>query len=589
MRQFDRQFFKDLWHIVKPYWFSEEKFQARGLLFIVIALNLAMVYLNVLFNAWYKEFYNALQQLNSGAFWKAIFKFCILAFFYIVSAVYALYLNQMLQIKWRRWLTDHYLEKWMKNKTYYHMQVFSDGTDNPDQRISDDLNMFVTQTLTLSIGLLSSVVTLGSFIGILWTISGPLVFSLFGHHIVIPGYMVWAAILYAVVGTWLTAVIGKPLIKLNFDQQRFEADFRFNLVRIRENSESVAMYSGERKEHKHLMRNFMNIFENYWKIMVREKLLTWFTSGYNQIAIIFPILVAAPRFFAKKIHLGGLMQIAQAFGQVQTSLSYIVDSYTTLANWHAVVDRLRTFEHNIKKIWVMQENNARIKGVVGERLIVRDLTITLPDGVTPLVEKLNFSMKYTDRMLIMGPSGIGKSTLVRAIAGLWPFGEGKVVIPPREKSLFLPQRPYLPLGTLKDVLIYPYGDPATRDEVLEELLLSVGLKRLIKHLHTPNMWAQVLSLGEQQLVAFVRIFLQRPEWIYMDEATSALDEEKEEELYTRLRMELPHTGVISVGHRSTLIPYHNMRLILLGSGRWRIDYSAGREERVVIRRSLKQA
>lgn len=571
MKQFSKEFLKDTWEIIKPYWQSEEKKIAWILLIVIVFLNLFLVFINVLINLWYNEFYNALQELNAQAFWVAILQFCGLAFFYIVAAVYSLYLNQMLQIKWRKWLTNKFLKKWLDKKIYYHLQVFNNSTDNPDQRISEDLNLFVSQTLGLSLGLISSVVTLASFVGILWTISGSISFAIFGSQITIPGYMVWAAIFYAIAGTWITAVLGKPLINLNFNQQMYEANFRFNMVRIRENSESVALYSGEKKEHKHLMTNFVDVFENYWKIMVRQKMLGWFTSGYNQIAIIFPILVASPRFFARQIQLGGLMQIAQAFGQVQSSLSYIVNSYPSLASWHAVADRLITFEHNISFIETLQQDNNKILINQAANLKVEGLSILLPDNKTPLVSDLNISLNRSERLLVVGSSGIGKSTLIRTIAGLWPFGNGQIFLPPKDKLLFLPQKPYLPVGSLKDVLVYPNGDPNIDDDVLRDLLVSLNLKHLVDHISEVNMWSQILSLGEQQYLAFGRIFLQKPEWIFMDEATSALDEKSERLLYDRLKNDLPDSAVISVGHRSSLISYHETKLTILGEGKWSLD------------------
>ncbi|HQU15688.1 MAG: ABC transporter ATP-binding protein [Chromatiales bacterium 21-64-14] len=568
MRQFDRAFFRDVWRLSRPYWRSEERWSAWGLLLVIVGLTLGMVYLNVLFNTWYKEFYDALQQLNKTAFAHALFRFTWLAVLFIIAAVYQLYLNQMLQIRWRRWLTDHYLGEWLKDRTYYHMQVFSDGTDNPDQRISDDLSMFVRQTLTLSLGLLSSVVTLASFIGILWTISGSLSFHVQGRLVVIPGYMVWAALVYAVVGTWLTNRIGNPLVRLNFDQQRYEADFRFSLVRLRENSEGVALYGGEPRERDHFMGRFGHVFGNYWRIMIQQKRLTWFTSGYGQMAVIFPILVAAPRFFAKQIELGGLMQIASAFGQVQGALSYIVNSYADLANWHAVVDRLRTFERNMGDIRDLRERHGSIHVEQAEALKVTGLDLRLPDG-TPLLSGLSLDVAAGETLLIMGASGSGKSTLIRAIAGLWPFGSGEVQLPPRTQSLFLPQRPYLPIGTLRDALLYPYGDPDTDPVRLQGVLEECGLGELSGLLAESRHWAQVLSLGEQQRIAFARVFLQCPRWLYMDEATSALDEAAEQALYRKLRTELPESAVISVGHRSTLLAYHQRRLMLSRDGAWR--------------------
>ncbi len=563
MKKFDREFFKDLWSITKPYWFSEEKLKARVLFFLVVFLNLFMVFLNVLFNKWNKIFFDTIQNMDEKGFFKALGEFTILAFIYIITAVYSVYLQQMLQINWRRWLTSYYLSKWMDKKVYYQMQIFFRNTDNPDQRISDDINMFVSQTLNNFLGLLNSLVTLFSFIGILWSISGPIAIG----PIIIPGYMVFAAVFYALIGTLITTKLGRPLIELNFNQQRFEADFRFSLVRIRENSESVAIYSGEEKEKEHLEKNFSNIFQNYWQIMIRQKMLGWFTSGYNQIAIIFPILVAAPRYFAKAIKLGDLMQIAQAFGQVQSSLSYIINSYSFLADWYSVVDRLRTFDKNIKEVHLINLKSS-IKHEEKDKIIVKNLTLYTPSQKV-LIKNLNLELSEDDSLLISGPSGSGKSTLIRSLAGIWIFGEGEIYLPSKEKMLFLPQKPYLPYTTLKEAILYPKRSSSLSDKEIKDLLKEFYLSDLADLLDKEGLWSQVLSLGEQQTIAFLRIFIHKPSWVFLDEATSALDEKREKELYTRLSS-LGNITYVSVAHRSSLAQFHKKKLYIKGNGEWEI-------------------
>ena len=558
----DKTFWKDFWHILKPYWLhSEEKKKAWLLFFVIIFLNLFQVFLNVLFTKWYKVFYDALQHFDEKGFWKALLEFSILATLFIVSAVYATYLQQMLQIKWRAWLTSFYISKWVSNKKFYHMQVIEQNTDNPDQRIADDVNAFISQSLSLFLGLMSSVVTFFSFVGMLWIISGPISFDAFHIKITIPAYMVWAAIIYAIAGTYITAKIGKPLVKLNFDQQMFEANFRFALIRIRENSESVALLNAEEKEHQNLMDTFRYVFQNYWQIMVRQKMLGWFTSGYNQIAIIFPILVAAPRFFAKKIQLGDVMQIASAFGQVQSSLSFIVNSYSSIATWYSVVDRLRTFEKNIKAIETSQRQSKISILPSQDKLAIEHLSIKIPYSEKLIVKDLNLTIEKKEHTIIMGPSGVGKSTLIRAIAGIWPFGEGTIKLPPNH--MFLPQKPYFPYGSIREILLYPSTDgKSIPNEYLEELLDLVGLSYLSKDLNTKNLWSQVLSPGEQQSLNIARVLLHTPDWLFMDESTSALNEEKEIHLYKLLLEKLKNLTIVSVAHRKSLENFHVKKLIL---------------------------
>lgn len=569
MERFNREFFRGAWQIAAPYWKSEERGSAYGLLAIVVGLSLGLVYLNVLITEWYNGFYDALQHYNETAFWSAMLRFSWLAGLYIAGSVYQMYLSEMLQIRWRRWMTHSYLKDWLSDRTYYRMQILGDGTDNPDQRIADDISAFIRGTLKLSLGLLSSVVTIASFITMLWVLSNRLTIPIDGHIWNIPGYLVWAALLYSVAGTWLMLKLGRPLIGLSFNQQRFDADFRFNLVRVRENTESIALYQGEDQEHKGLGERFAFIFRNYWAIMRRQKIINWFSSGYGQAAIIFPFLVAAPSFFARQIQLGLVMQISSAFGQVQGGLSYIVTIYPDLASWHAVVDRLTGFSAHMQTTRNAAISQTALTHTTGDALHLESVSLHVPGG-RPLLSNLSLSVAPGETMLLTGPSGSGKSTLIRVLAGLWPFGSGEVATPSRSVSLFLPQKPYLPLGSLRDILLYPHGAPDTSTENLADILTSVGLPRLAGELDERKSWPLILSLGEQQRIAFARILLQKPQWVYMDEATSALDEPAEAELYALLRQRLPHVTVISVGHRSALNAYHKSQLQLSGTGSWQL-------------------
>jgi len=560
-----REMLRDAWTLIRPYWFSEDRWAGRGLLLVVVVLNLFIVYINVLLSKWYNLFYNSLQDKDFAAFGSLLIRFSWLAGFYIVAVVYQIYLNQMLQIRWRRWLTERYLGAWLTDGAYYRMQLTSGETDNPDQRISDDLRLFVTGALSLSIGGMRAVVTLVSFLGILWGLSGSVTLPI-GAGVALPGYMVWAALAYAIAGTWLTNLIGRPLVRLNFNQQRYEADFRFSLVRFRENTEGVALYKGEADEMRSFRERFGSVVRNWWDIMRQQKRLTWFTSGYGQAAIIFPILVAAPRYFRGEIPLGALMQTSQAFGQVQDSLSFIITSYTDIAEWRAVVLRLLGFERALARV----RADAAVEGVrhgtgAAGALSLDRVNLALPGGRS-LMEGVSFDIQPGDTTLISGPSGAGKSTLFRAIAGIWPFGRGEIRLPRDGRVLFLPQKPYLPIGTLREVVSYPTPPAGLADGALREALQVVGLPELATRLDETAHWALALSPGEQQRIAFARALVQRPDWLFLDEGTSAVDEETEARLYSLLRERLPGTTVVSVGHRSTLRAFHTRRLIVTPNG-----------------------
>ncbi|WP_255989891.1 ABC transporter ATP-binding protein/permease [Chitinolyticbacter albus] len=556
-----RELFRNFWRIAKPFWVSEEKWRAWALLAAVVALSLGIVYMNVQFNAWYNVFYNTLQNRDTQGFWGAINKFTWLAAIYIVIAVYASYLQQLLEIRWRRWLTADFNRRWLAGQSYYRLQLTDRETDNPDQRIAEDVDQFVGLSLGLSLGLLRSVVTLVSFVTILWALSGPLRFTLAGNEVVIPGYMVWVAIVYAIVGTGFTIWIGKPLVGLNFEQQRREANFRFALIRVRENAESIAFYRGEPQEAVTLGGRFAAVVDNFLLLIGMKKRLAWFTSFWGQLAIIFPMLVAAPRYFAKEIQLGGLMQIVNAFGKVYDALEFIISSFNTLAVWKAVIDRLSLFERGLARAATLP---VLVPAPDATTLRVSGLRIAKPDE-TLLLDDVTLQLQPGERLLVQGPSGVGKSTLLRALAGIWPYARGALAYP--QQVLFLSQKPYLPLGTLRDALCYP-GAPVADTARLAVLLDTVRLAGLTGRLDEADNWSHTLSLGEQQRIAMARALLLRPQLLVLDEATSALDEATEAALYQALVEQLPDSIVISVGHRSTLRAFHNRQFDCLGDGRW---------------------
>src|SRR6202162_2188740 len=550
-----RQIMRDAWRLVKPYWTSEEKWSAGGPHPALIPPDLGKVDISVRINAWNSAFYDALQAFNSGELFRQLGTFCVLVAFAIAMSVYALYLNQMLQIRWRRWLTRRYLGAWLADHAYYQLQL-RDTTDNPDQRIAEDLNQFTAYVLSLSLGLLTSVVSLVSFLVILWGLSGPAEIPLGRWGTVhIPAYLVWTALFYAGVGTWLTVKIGGPLVPLNVDRQRFEADFRFSLVRFRENAESVALYGGEPVELRVFNECFRSVFENFRHIMKRQRRLTGFTLGYTQAALIFALVVVSPRYFAKQIGWGGLMQVVNAFSFVQNSLSFIINAYTDIAAWQAVTQRLSGFEQQLLAIHQSKRAARQInirRGNIG--VAVKEIDLDLPDG-TSLLRDVAFASARGEALLIEGPTGAGKSTLLRAMAGIWPFGRGEITLG-KGRMLFVPQRPYLPLSTLASALLYLRGDKCGVSTArLTAVLEKVGLGALAGELDMIENWSQRLSLGEQQRFAFARILLVEPALLFLDEATSALDELSEAQLYGLLRGASWRPTVVSVGHRSTLAIY----------------------------------
>jgi putative ATP-binding cassette transporter len=551
-------FLKAFWRLTQPYWVSSERRTGITLLATVIGMALLMVWMEVQFNSWNRDFYNTFENKDQDEFFRQLGLFGVLAVTYIVIAVYRLYFQQMLLIEWRTWLTERFLADWMKDQAHYRMALLDKGTDNPDQRIAEDLRLFVEYTLSLSLGLLSAVVTLVSFIAILWALSGSV--ELFGVNI--EGYMVWVALAYAIIGTWLTHVIGRALIGLDFNQQRYEADFRFSLVRLRENSEGVALYRGEPEELSGFLKRFSFVINNWWALMLKQKQLNWFTVFYAQAAIIFPYIVVAPRFFAGTIPLGVIFQTASAFGQVQGSLSWFINAYTQFASWKATVNRLIGFAASLENVREVKIEGERVQGDTGE-LQIQDLDLNLPHGKT-LVEDVDLSFKPGEDVLITGPSGAGKSTLFRALAGIWPYWKGRIRVPKAARLLFLPQKPYLPIGSLKNAVAYPGDAKDFSDSEILDALGAAGLPHLAERIEQSENWSQVLSGGEQQRLAFARTLLNKPDWLFLDEATASLPEDVQDALYKLLKEKLPATTVVSIGHRESLAAHHDRRLAWQG-------------------------
>ena len=557
-----------VWRIAAPYFRSEDKLAGRALLAAVIAIELSLVGIDVLLNQWNNRFYNALQEKDWDGFVREIGIFSLLATCYIALAVYQLYLNQWLQIRWRRWLTSHYLGEWLQDANHYRMQLQGDAADNPDQRITDDVKLFVERTLDIGVGLLSAVVTLASFIIILWGLSAASPLTIFGREFTIPGYLVWGALIYAVFGTALTQWIGSPLVNLDFQQQRYEADFRFNLVRVRENSEQIALLQGESAERQRLSERFGRVVDNWYGIMQRTKRLTAFTASYSQAAVIFPYVLVAPAYFADKIHLGGMMQTAAAFSSVQKALSFFVTIYRSLAEWRAVIARLDGFEMAIGSAANLTERADSIHVVPSpgsDKIDLEQLLVRLPNG-RPLVSADGFSIRSNERTLVTGPSGAGKSTLFRAIAGVWPFGRGSIAVPAMAKLMMLPQRPYFPVGSLKAAIVYPAEASALGTDRVSDVLIAVGLPQLASRLEEDAHWNRILSLGEQQRLGLARALLHAPQYLFLDEATASLDEASEARLYRLLEEKLPTTTIVSIGHRSTLEAFHQRHVVLIRDG-----------------------
>ena len=589
-----------VWALSLPYFVqSEDKWRARGLLAACVGLNLGMVYLMVLLNDWNRVFYDALQERNAEVFWHQLGVFAGLATCFILVAVYRFYLTQLLELRWRAWMTSDYLARWLTHHTFYQLELQSRigadngssanhgvDTDNPDQRIQEDVQQFTADTVGLSLGLLDATVTLLSFVGILWGLSGGFSLALGGQAFTIPGFMVWMALAYALAGSLIGHWIGKSMASLNFAQQRYEADFRHHLMRVREYSEAIALDRGAVVERAALQTRFGQVLDNFMRLLRVQKRYTWFNSGYGQAAVVFPMLVASSRYFSGAIQLGELMQISSAFGQVQESLSWFISNYSRLASWQATTLRLTSFQDQMAAVSTPTGPATSHAGL--NVLDTAPLTVCLPDGEV-LLTHTALHVRAGDSVLIRGPSGCGKSTLMRVLAGIWPYASDAPQAPSTpdtpnvpnvpvkapapagstplialpEGSMFMPQRPYFPEGSLRQALAYPDAPDHYSDDALRQALHDALLPELMTQLDTESRWTQQLSGGEQQRLAMARVLLKRPRWVFADEATSALDEAAETVLYQQLLALVRAQGgaLVSIAHRPGVAAFHKTQWV----------------------------
>lgn len=572
--------FRHAWGLARPYFVSEEKTRAWSLLAAIVLLNLGAVYMLVQINEWNRVFYDALQNKQSAVFWQQLWRFLWLALVYIVIAVYKFYLTQLLQLNWRRWLTDHILQCWLAHQAFYRLELGrydqdaagSQVPDNPDQRIQEDLSLFSSYSVTLVMGAFNALVTFVSFVGILWGLSAAMDVNLpqllGGGVLQIPGFMVWMAVLYCLVGSGITFFIGKPQVGLNKRQQLLEANFRHHMIRVREHAEAIALDGGERVEGARLSMRFSDALANYLQLLKQQKRLVWFTNFFGQVAVVFPFLIAAPRFFSGAIQLGQLMQIATAFNQVQDALSWVVNNYPDIAAWRATTERLASFDHSLQA----QARQGGVQLQDAHALHAQALDVRLPQG-QPLLQQADLRVQPGDSVLVSGPSGGGKSTLLRSLAGIWPYAQGQVARP--QDAMFVPQRPYLPEGSLRAALAYPEAAQRYTDAQLQQALRDAELPDLAAQLDRQAAWNAVLSGGEQQRLALARVFLKQPAWVWVDEGTSALDGPTEALLYQRLCALVAARGgaLVSVAHRDSVRAFHQTRWCLQ-LGQHRVQVSA---------------
>lgn len=553
-----------VWQLLKSYWQGSERLSASLLLLVVFLFTIVLVALDVAFTTWYNYFYDALQEYNRKGVFDLLVIFMWLAAIYIVLGVYRYYIQQFLSLRWRRWLTDRFVDRWLFKRSYYLLENFNESTDNPDQRIQEDIFSLSQSTLGLAIGFLSAIVTILAFIVVLWKLSGEIHFPLGPLGTLhIPGYLVWVGIIYAIVGTWIAFKVGYPLVSLNFEQQRREANFRFAAIDVRAHSENIALYRGEENQKSILKRIFSGVLQNWYAIVLRQKLLLWFTLGYNQIAVILPLVVALPNYFNKVFKLGGLVQTLSAFSRIQDALSFFVNSYVPIAEWRAVTRRLITFLNHMHEaelnatnrnhFVVTHENLHQIEAI--------NVTIETPQGDV-LLKDIHEILRHGTNYIIKGDSGIGKSTFIRTLAGIWPYGSGRLSLPENKKILFLPQRPYMPLGTLREALLFPDKIMNVTDDELRTYLGDCELPQLQQFLNETVRWRERLSPGEMQRIAFVRVLLQKPDWVFLDESTSSLDLKRERYLYELIKKRLPHCSLVSVGHRPSLDDFHEKQIHL---------------------------
>jgi len=553
---------RQFWQIAGPWLSPRHSWRPLLAFALLLLLTLFAVRLNVLFSFWYNGFYSALQGLDQTAFWYLLGVFAVLATIHVFRALFTYYVTQAFSIRWRTWLTERLTTDWMAGDGYYRGQFLEHPVDNPDQRIELDINAFVTGSVTLCLGAVSALVSLVAFTGILWGLSAPLTVA----GIEVPRAMVFAVYIYVLIATWIAFKLGKPLIRLNFLNEKLTANFRYALMRLREYAENVAFYQGSRIERDTLLGRFSALIVNVWALVYRSLKFDGFNLAVSQVAVVFPFILQAPRFFSGAIKLGDVMQTSQAFGQVQDSLSFFRSSYDTFAQYRATLDRLTGFIDANQQARELPRV-ARVEQA--DALEIRDMQVSRPDGQR-LLGDFRLSLVPGQSLLIKGPSGCGKTTLLRAIAGLWPYAEGEVHCPGPDSALFLSQRPYLPLGMLRTAVAYPAIGLPDDDQRLGQALREVNLGHLVDKLGVSDDWGRILSIGEQQRLAFARVLVNQPKIVFLDESTSAMDEGLEHALYGLLRERMQDSMLVSVGHRATLAGFHSHHLLLDGNGGWKV-------------------
>jgi vitamin B12/bleomycin/antimicrobial peptide transport system ATP-binding/permease protein len=562
MQRFNLTIFRQFWSIAKSYWSSEEKWRARGLLLVVVLMSLGYTGLSVMLNSKRGELISALSAKDEARFWQTILIFVGILVVYAPLYAGYVYLRDRLGLQWRQWLTDHFVDRYFQNRAFYNLNHAAANIDNPDQRIAEDVKSFTHESLNLLLAVVDSLLAIGAFSSVLWGISKPLIFFL---------------VIYALIGTLTTVgVFGKPLMQLNFSQLKKEADFRFSLVRVRENAEAIAFYQGEQYESEQIKGRFVEVFDNLKRLIFWELNLNILTNAYEFIPFVLPAIVVAPGIFAGELEIGKVTEAQGAFIRVFFSLNLIVARFQSLTNFGAGVERLYTFSESlesakivIKETDEVTETQITIKTKTADRLALENMTLQTPNQQRTLVENLSINLVPGQGLLVRGPSGCGKSSLLRSIVGLWDTGTGTIVRPPLDQMLFLPQRPYMVLGTLRNQMLYPKMDAEVEDTYLQQILLQVNLPDLEQRsggFNAEQNWGEVLSLGEQQRLIFARLLINKPSYAILDEATSALDPQNEKQLYQQLQA----SGMtfLSVGHRESLSDYHQSILDLTAAQTW---------------------
>ena len=542
------------WLLARGYLSPKRSLKPLTYFVVIVFFNLVSVRLDILFSEWYKAMYDALQKMDANVFWIQMAVFSVLAAVHIGNILLTYYLTQRFTIQWRTWLNEQMVEKWTQNQAYYKSQYVYNQLDNPDQRIQQDVQSFVSSSLSFATGVISSAVSIVAFTQILWNLSGPMTIS----GVTIPHAMVYLVFIYVLVTSVIAFKIGRPLIHLNFANERLNANYRYSLIRVKEYAESIAFFRGEKMEKSVLFKQFNQVIDNVWKMVYMTLKLSGFNVMMTQISVIFPFIIQAGRYFSNQIQLGDLIQTAQSFGRVQSALSYFRNAYDDFTGYRAVLDRLTGFHTAITQ--ATAESRVVIKD--SESAVIFDqLFVKKPTGEV-LIKNLSLTLSQGASVLIKGPSGAGKTTLLRTLAGLWSFSEGTVSYP-LHQALFLSQKPYLPQGRLIDALYYPAVAPDNVDlNQAAEIMRDVQLGHLADKLEQENDWTRVLSLGEQQRLSFARLLMHKPAVAFLDEATASMDEGLEDAMYRLLRERLPNTTIISVGHRSTLQIHHQQQLVI---------------------------